>query len=189
MNKTRLRIPPSGPFAGDPGLRVGPGSTGIIARAHGVATAAHSSEVATSTATVYIIPGLGDTQSATIPPFLVDMEPGQLYQIETHNYFELLEGVTTNVTVDMYYRLRDTSATTFGAWAKLTQEPIRLLGSNLTTDGNAAANVADCLFGLSVSTPKAEIQIGAVASDGSVWNWPGRSYAIVTEYLPPEPIV
>lgn len=185
MTDMLLRIAPSGPFYGDPGLRVGPGSLGVIARAHGVATATALMPVPTGSPTA--IPGLGDTVGGTVPPFAVDMRPGYLYSVEVS---ERVQGdsLTADASVTMYYRLHYTESNTWGAWQALSPYPVVLPATALTTDAQPFADAQDALFNLSVTANVNQIEIGVVSSLAA-WIATPRCFAVVSEYMPAAPIV
>lgn len=176
-----LRLAPMGPFVGDPGLRVGPGSVGVIARAHGVATATALFGIATSLPQA--IPGLGETAGGTIAPFTVDMRPGYLYQLDMHTRVES-HGLTTDVAVTPYFRLHYATANAWGAWTQVSPYPIVLKNTALTTDADPSIEASDALYGLSVTANVDRIEFGVIATETDIWCYSPRSFATVTEYIP-----
>lgn len=158
------RLSPSGPFEGDPGLNTGPGSIGLIWRAHGITTV-----LAIPTAAPVAIPGLGGT---TADEFAIHMESGYRYEIEVAT--DVRQVGTANVTAayQVHYRLRDQSTSAWGSWLPLTDGgnhwvDAALVGEIEAFNGNQMA--WDARFELSVTHPVDAIQIGVQAPTRDAW--------------------
>jgi hypothetical protein len=165
----RLRNAPSGTFIGDPGLRVGPNSVGLIWRAHGDAAPSQM-----PTASAASLDGLS--------AIVVDMEPNYLYQLELAYPVYLAATATANVDFSNYYRVHYASTSTWGSWVLMTNQT-HSVNANATFGGYV--ETIEKTFGVSVTAPIDMIGFGvlggaAAAGVASINN--RGSWAIVSEY-------
>lgn len=170
-----IRLSPSGARIGFPGARKGPGSTNVIARAHGAASGS-SSPLSNVT-----------TPIAGLDAVAADIRPGYLYELETYVEVDALALSVSGVSWDVYYRLRDKASGTWSSW----------LWTNNATHGfylSAGASVLnersafrEYVPGLSVTAICDQVAIGiAGVSSGAttVMVQGAASWLRLTEYLP-----
>lgn len=177
MTTTRkMRLSPSGEFIGDPGLRVGPGSTGVIFRAHG-----SGDSVATMNAST-------DTTPAPVVTFPVDLQPG--YKYETKLYAEYQgAGMTVTAQVHVLYHTRDFSTQVWGPWTRLTGSdatPVNHYVHAAPTTAEAPTGAfEECLIDLAVTSRQDVIEFALVTTydSGQPGYRAGRVFAIVSEYV------
>lgn len=155
MPKDKLRLSESGKFVGDPGMRVGPSSTGLVTRAHGSISGAVTMNTSTASA-VAITWG-----SATVSTLAIDMQPGYYYNVDLYTEFQG-SGMTTSANVNAYYRTRVASTQAWGAWLPITTGHV--VSATATTGQAPHGSFMDNSPTVSVSATADAIQF-ALASD------------------------
>lgn len=170
----KFRLSPSGKFLGRPALLLGPGSIGRRWRKHGSDLSQGNLPIGTSAPTP--ITGLD-----TVP---VDMRPGFAYDVELMTYAEG-QGLTTSLEWFAYYALHDASASTWGAWVKMTPNPGQSHELRSTTTNPQPQQWAgDMLLGLSVTVTYDAIAFAASANVANGVLFEGLSWVVVTETMP-----
>lgn len=168
----RIRLSPSGPFIGTPPQRVGPGSTGVIARAHGAGT-----PIALTATGYYPIPGM-----SAVP---VDMEPGYLYEVDLKSEV-LVTGLSfSGGLYGTYFRLRNKATGTYGAYQPLFNGTHTLPLDPTTNDIQLA--FTDDVMALAVTAAVDRVEfsvVGATPNGGHVELLPEGCFGHVTEYMP-----
>lgn len=113
MTKRKMRVPSEGPFAGDPPIEVGAGTTGLVWRKHGTAPAAPLAVTNVLNAPAEI-PGL-----AKADVFAVTLEPGYLYSIQLDS--EIIQStVTASGDFIAVWSTRSKATGTWSAWGELS---------------------------------------------------------------------
>ena len=164
----RVRLSPSGPAIGSPGLLFGTGTAGRAWRRHGAGTA-----ITVPTVTTTAILG------TSIP---VSMLPGFRYSVEVSYVLETL-GVTVSANVTASYRLFAADTSTWGAWVPMSAEPHVL--RDTTTNPSQQLFEGDCVFDLSTTVKCSFIEVGVVGdTTAGLSVLPNLSWAKITEYLP-----
>ena len=171
-----VRLSPSGPFIGDPGVRTGPGATGLVFRAHGAGDGTTAMNGVTATA-------LAPMDGLTLA---VDMQPGYKYEARLYAEYQG-QGMTVTAQAWGLYRTHDKASATWGAWTRLTATPNNhYIHAAPSVAESPTGNFEDCLIDLSVTAPVDAIEF-ALQSDydsGQPAYHKGLAYAIVTEYQP-----
>jgi hypothetical protein len=175
------RLSPSGLFIGDPGLNAGPGTIGLIWRAHGITTV-----LAVPTAAPVAIPGMGGT---TATEFAVRMQAGYLYEIEVATDARQVSTANETAAYQLHYRLHDEASDTWGSWLAFTDGGNHWVDSSLvgeTQAFNGDAMCWDARFGITVAAIVDAVQIGVQAPTRDTWILivGEHCHAQVCEYLP-----
>lgn len=164
--KNTLRYSPSGPEAGDPAIRVGPGSVGRSWRAHGATTA---TAILTTTVTALYI---------TAP-----LEPGYLYDLEHIFPVDISTGITGSINYSSYYRIL--TGTQYGSWVHMGGNASQIVSGDVDSDGAAHVTGAAMQSGVSVTVTATGVEFGVI---GSAANRAlvdlNSNYGRILEYLP-----
>lgn len=176
----KLRNSPSGPFVGDPGLRVGPGSTGLIVRAHGDPSGDRLPLSEPNSATA-VIPVTG---LQNVP---VNMQPGYLYDAILDYVVIGLPGTQT-ASLYMAYALRAQSSQQWGDWLPFVEPNalVHVFQPIPGVEGGCFAQIGlhDELQSLSVTTAVDQVRFGLMGEGGFDWQFPpGYCYARIEEYI------
>jgi hypothetical protein len=164
--KNKLRFAPSGPEAGDPALRVGPGSVGRSWRAHGASAA---TAILTTTVTALYI---------TAP-----LEPGFLYDLEHIFPVNISAGITSALSFSSYYRIK--TGTQYGSWVHMGGNASQIVSGDVDTDGAAHVTGAAMLHGISVTVTATGVEYGVIgdAANRALVDLQSN-YGRILEYLP-----
>lgn len=172
MTKEILRISPSGKRIGDPGLLIGPGSTGLVWRSHGLAS---GTSVPFGSATVTEIPGLH-----AMP---VDLEVGRRYEIRVDT--EIIgASVTASGSFVPWVRFRDHSTGAWGAWLSMQgSSPHRYTTGSITVGHlHYVDNVSPWTFTANVDAVGFGVQEMSGVPSGTLCIQPEACFARVEEF-------
>jgi len=156
-------------------MQVGPGSTGLIFRKHGIPTTGDV-PVAMQTTAPYPIPGFGSNSST----FDILMKPGYKYDIELQYDVRTITGTNT-LQWQTFYRLRNKSTGVFDIWIPFdaTNSAHHLYGT--TTNSSIERWAAENAMGVTVSAEADQIEIGH-QGDTSIEYYPQHCWGRVVEY-------
>jgi hypothetical protein len=171
------RLSPSGEFLGDPGLNAGPGTIGLIWRAHGSTTA-----LTAPTTEPLAIPGLGG-----LGTFTVNMQVGYRYELLCVTDARPVPTNEATSPFAVYYRLHTASTSAWGSWLPLTDGGAHYVDAALagTIVVNGDQMCSDARFGMAMTSTVDAIEFGVLATTAdSVLIIGEHCYAKVIEYLP-----